>query len=144
MVYWDVELNYDIWWLGSDVPQQQWWELGQDQPEFKYIGCGEDEDGGSVVALSERWRRRGGQLHEWESERQSDRRALGLKVDRTKADWLTQSGQVNNWCGVMMSLLSLTVWDVGSDVKTRPANTCEADRRVITDLPYWSRAWASF
>lgn len=33
------------------------------------------------------------------------------------ADWLKEGMQENDWVGVMMSALSVTAWETGSDVK---------------------------
>lgn len=33
------------------------------------------------------------------------------------ADWLEEGMQENDWVGVMMSALSVTAWETGSDVK---------------------------
>lgn len=65
----------------------------------------------------------GALLHEWESCRQNDRRAVRFIAHGTKTDWFAGAGQQNDWARVMMTALSLTAWEYGSDVKKRPAAT---------------------
>lgn len=71
---------------------------------------GSGEAGGNLEDLylaRMRWRLGGSE---------SDRKALG-----TDADWLTEGGQENDWTGLMMTGLSLTLWESGSDAG-RPLN----------------------
>lgn len=59
-----------------------------------------------------------GGLHEGQSESENDREHR-FKPHRVESDWLKESRQEDDWTRVMTSVMRLTVWESGSDVKTQ-------------------------
>lgn len=102
--------------------------------------------GGLNEALSDmRWRLGGCGFHQWLKGRTTS--AFRFKTNTAEADWLAEGEQEHDCTRVMISVLSLTAWESGSDIKNRlaawkPRNN---DRWMITDHRlYWANVWSSF
>lgn len=57
------------------------------------------------------------ELKKSQSGKENDVRALKFNVRRVEAAWLKEGGQEGDWTRGMMSALSLTAWQTGSDIK---------------------------
>lgn len=77
-----------------------------------------------------------------ESAKENERWAVRFILHREEADWLEEDRQWDHWTRVMMSALSLRVWESGSNVKNRRAAKHLESRQMRWGVPYWTHTWA--